>query len=103
MYVLGGQDESGKLHAEIYSAKICEDHIGLWEPAGSLPAPSSRFTANALNDILIITGGGFGWEPPVFRDVYSAAFEKDGRLGPWHKSGTLPKAVAFHAAVIWPQ
>jgi len=58
--VVGGQDEKDSLHPEIYRARMVGGQISAWEPCGSLPVGSSRFTVDAVADQVIMTGGGFG-------------------------------------------
>ena len=101
IYVLGRQDRSDRLHADIYSARISGERIGSWERARSLPVPLSRFTCSVHMDLMIVAGGGFGWAAPIFADVYTATIGKNGHISGWRKSGVLPRPVAFHAAVLW--
>jgi hypothetical protein len=100
--VFGGQDEKGLLHDAVYAARLSEAGISGWEKAGVLPAPSSRMSVSLRGGAVIIAGGGFGWEEPVFTGIFAADFRGGGRLGPWRKAGDLPRPTAFHGAVLVP-
>jgi len=103
VYILGGQDAKDSLHAEVYSAEVFGSKIGDWRRETPFPAPQSRMTVNEVDGRIIVSGGGFGWAPPVYSAVYCAEIGAGGRLGEWRKIGDLPIPLAFHAAVVVPE
>ena len=103
VYILGGQDTEDSLHAEVYSAEATGSTLGNWRKEMPLPVPLSRMTVNMVGDRIIVTGGGFGWVPPVYSGVFACEIGEDGILRTWRKIGDLPGQLAFHAAVICPE
>ena len=103
IYVFGGQDERDDLHPEVYSAEAAGARLGDWRKEAPFPVPLSRMTVNILDERIIVTGGGFGWAPPVHSAIFVSEIEKAGKLGNWRKIGDLPRQLAFHAAVICPE
>ncbi len=100
IYIFGGQDTADILHPEVYSAEATGAKLGDWRKETPFPAPQSRMTVNIIDARIIVTGGGFGWEPPVYSAVFASEIGESGRLGKWQKIGDLPGPLAFHAAVI---
>ena len=103
IYVFGGQDMEDHLHAEVYSAAAIGSRLGNWRKETPFPVPQSRMTVHVSNEQVIVTGGGFGWAPPIYSAVFVSEIGADGRLGKWRKIGDLPRPCAFHAAVIVPE
>lgn len=103
VYVLGGQDREDNLHTEVYSAEATGSRLGDWRKETPFPVPLSRMTVNIVGTRIIVTGGGFGWEPPVYSAILASEIGEDGVLGAWRRIGDLPRQLAFHAAVICPQ
>ena len=103
IYIFGGQDAEDNLHTEVYSSVITGSKLGNWRKETPFPVPQSRMTVHIMDERVIVTGGGFGWEPPVYSAVYASDMAEDGRLGKWRKIGDLPGQLAFHAAVICPE
>jgi hypothetical protein len=103
IYVFGGQDERDDLHTEVYSTEAAGSKLGDWRKEAPFPVPLSRMTVNTLGGRIIVTGGGFGWTPPVHSAIFVSEIGEAGRLGKWRKIGDLPRQLAFHAAVICPE
>jgi len=102
IFVFGGQDAEDNLHSEVYSAEAVGSKLGPWRKEAPFPVPQSRMTVNVVDGKIFVTGGGFGWAPPVYSAIYSSEIGEDGVLGEWRKIGDLPKQLAFHAAVVCP-
>jgi len=102
IYIFGGQDAEDNLHAEIYSAEVSGSKLGNWRKEKLFPVPQSRMTVNIIDKQIIVTGGGFGWAPPVYSEIIISEIGKEGILGNWRKIGNLPRPCAFHAAIILP-
>ncbi len=103
VYIVGGQDTEDYLHAEIYSAEVAGAKLGSWRKEMPFPAPQSRMTVHVVDGQVIVTGGGFGWAPPVYSAIFASRIGAGGRLGKWRKLGDLPRPLAFHAAVVCPE
>jgi len=103
VYIFGGQDTEDHLHAEIYSAEIAGAKLGSWRKETPFPVPQSRMTVHVVDGQVIVTGGGFGWAPPVYSAIIVSEIGADGVLSEWRKIGDLPKPLAFHAAVVCPE
>jgi len=103
IYVLGGQDEEDKLHHEVYSAAVTGSNLGEWRKEAPFPVPQSRMTVTVADKRMVVTGGGFGWAPPVYSAVLASAIGEDGVLGEWQEVGDLPGQRVFHAAVVCPE
>jgi len=103
VYLFGGQDTEDNLHTEVYSAELVGSKLGSWRKERPFLVPQSRMTVNVLDEQVIVTGGGFGWEPPVYSAIFTSKIGEDGRLGTWRKIGDLPRLLAFHAAVLCPE
>jgi len=103
VYIFGGQDTEDNLHTEVYSAEVAGSKMGNWRRETPLPVPQSRMTVNVIDERVIVTGGGFGWAPPIYSAVFISEIGEGGVLGKWRKIGDLPKQLAFHAAVVCPE
>lgn len=103
IYVFGGQDERDDLHTEVYSTEAAGPKLGDWRKEAPFPVPLSRMTVNRADKRIVVTGGGFGWAPPVHSAIFVSEIGEAGRLGNWRKIGDLPRQLAFHAAVICPE
>ena len=102
IYIFGGQDSGDNLHPEVYSADATASKVGDWRKETPFPVPQSRMTVNVADGRVIVTGGGFGWAPPVYSAILVSIIGQDGKLGKWTKIGDLPGQLAFHAAVLCP-
>ena len=102
IYVFGGQDAGDKLHTEVYSAEAKEATLGKWRRETPFPFPQSRLTVNIIDEMVVATGGGFGWEPPVYSAVLITTIGENGKLKEWKKIGDLPQPTTFHSAVVYP-
>ena len=103
VYVFGGQDTEDNLHAEVYSAEVAGSKLGNWRKETPFPAPQSRMTVHVIDKQVIVTGGGFGWAPPVYSAIFATEIGEGGKLGKWRKIGDLPGQLAFHTAIICPE
>lgn len=99
MLILGGQDADGGLYDEVYSAPLGDDGAGAWRLEKKLPEPSARMTVTLVGDVIAMTGGGFGWGPPIQSAVLIAE-SSPGGITEWRRAGELPAPMAFHAATV---
>ncbi len=102
IYISGGQDENWRLRRELYSVQADGAILGTWRQERSFGLAQARMGLNLDGQRLIVSGGGYGWDEPVYNSVLAAVVAADGRLGKWRKIARLPKALAFHAALIVP-
>jgi hypothetical protein len=103
IYIFGGQDTEDNLHTGVYSTQVTGSKLGNWRNETPFPVPQSRMTVNVLDNLVIVTGGGFGWEPPVYSAIFASKIGAGGKLGQWYKIGDLPRPLTFHAAIICPE
>lgn len=101
LYLVGGQHYRpgfgiGASNVVYYSRLGPDGAPGPW--AETTPLPKAAFFLNAAvwNGRLYVTGG---WNSAgLLPDVYSAAANADGTLGPWRAETPLPEGVYTHAA-----
>jgi N-acetylneuraminic acid mutarotase len=99
LFVLGGATSNDDVSDIIYRAAVNADStLGNWEPLSrTLPYPVEGHTAAVVNGYLYVIGG-WGGIPPRMRDeVYKAAIDPEGNLGPWEPVVSLPQPLWWHA------
>jgi hypothetical protein len=102
LFVLGGATSGDVPSDIIYRAAVHSDGtLSAWETLSqTLPVPLDGHAAAVVNDHLSITGG-WGGNPPRMRDeVYKAAIDPEGNLGPWEPVTSLPQPLWLHAATV---
>lgn len=92
---VGGQVSPNASTGEA-SAELYDPRTGRWNPTGSLPQGRYGHTATLLRDghVLIVGGGGAGFEP------YASATLYDPRTGRWSPTGSLRHARDFPTATL---
>jgi hypothetical protein len=97
LYVVGGQDETDALRAEVFSAPILPNGgLGAWRAEGPLPGPRGLAAATTLGGSAIITGGSTGG---LSTDILRATPDEAGALATYPTIGALNSERASHAMV----
>lgn len=102
IYVFGGQDRNWKLRREVFSATVSASELSPWRRERSLATPLARMGVLRLNGAFLLAGGGYGWDAPVYADLWSSVIAERGELRKWRKVGKLPAASAFHTVLPLP-
>jgi N-acetylneuraminic acid mutarotase len=98
--VLGGQDEQAFLSDRVWSAELQGGRLGAWKTLRPLPIENARLTGTVLGGSLLLTGGGYGFMPPVHDEIWRVEFSPEGELGAWKLVGRLPRPLAFHMVIV---
>jgi len=92
LYVVGGKDNEGQPHAEVYRAMWgSEGMITDWQPERSLPRPLALHSVAVRENVLYVAGGelpGGGYSD----QVYQATINPDCTLLEWSQTSPLPAA-----------
>ena len=102
LFVLGGVTSNEDISDIIYRTPVNADGtLGAWTPLSrTLPVPLEGHTAAIVNDYLFILGGWGGISPGMRDEVYKAAIDPEGNLGPWQSVTPLPQPLWWHAATV---
>jgi hypothetical protein len=108
IYVLGGTVAGAVSLDTVYSTTLHHD-TGLIDPwiESTIPLsiPTHYLQAVALNNYLYVVGGYAVEGPPMLprtvTDVYYAAIDSDGSLGPWQPASPLPEPLSSHLVVAY--
>jgi N-acetylneuraminic acid mutarotase len=99
LYAIGGDDDLGQVHGEVYYAAVDQSNgaLGPWSTTTALPVANTAFVAvTDSNYIYVIGGDGFS---PGAQVLYSR-IGADGTLGPWEQNTALLHARTRHAGVL---
>jgi hypothetical protein len=104
IYVVGGLTGDNTDNTPIVEkATVSAGAIGTWAPTTPLPEKRSHHAVVVYDDGLFVIAGLTGNPAAVntpLSDVLRAPIASDGSLGEWKTVGTLPVALATHAAFV---
>lgn len=105
LYVVGGLTGDNTDNTPIVEkATVSAGAIGNWETTTPLPEKRSHHAVVVHGDGLFVIAGLTGNPAAVntpLSDVLRAPIAADGSLGEWKTVGTLPSALATHAAFVY--
>ena len=104
LYILGGWNETGGAHAEVFYAPLADGRVvGDWQQtSAALPLRLQHHQAIARDGALYVLGGdnGFGPNGRVSDRIFRAIPAATGDIRSWEELGRLPAARTIHAVTI---
>ena len=102
LYALGGEDESGDLHATVFVARVEEGGgVAAWQEADPLPAARTA-AAGVFADGAVYLLGGVNPASTIHATAFVAPVQAEGgALGPWSETRELPAARRSAAGFSW--
>ncbi len=99
VYVMGGTDGWGPVHADILRAPIQSDgSLGRFEKVGELPEPRAGHTTVVIGRKILVSGGitRVPGGLVLLDSTLVSTLQDDGSFGPWTPGPTLPEPVMHH-------
>jgi Carbohydrate binding domain len=89
VYSIGGKNSGGTL-ASVSYAQVSNGQITAWNAGPPLPQATQLAYTAVSNGLLFVIGGTTSALTPFFANVWYAAINANGTLGPWQAGPPLP-------------